>query len=83
MHTCVANDLLSLSLAFVAEKPETGGRNWSADQLFWQADRPFWFFPHKLVGGWSPSPIAGRWPSQSVPEWSFSLSERGASFWCQ
>ena len=34
-HTYVENTLLSLLLAFVAEKPEFRGRKWSADQVFW------------------------------------------------
>mgnify|MGYP003703573887 CR=1 FL=1 len=83
VHTYVENTLPCLSLAPCCRKPETRGRNWSVDQLFWQADHPFWFLPQKVVGRWSPKPIAGRQPSHRFPGWSFSLLEPCAVFWGQ
>ena len=74
MYTCVANTLLSLSFAFVAENPETRGRNWLADQLFWQADHPFWFLPQKVVGRWSPMPISWSAAFPQIPRVEFQPS---------
>ncbi|KAF5946478.1 hypothetical protein HYC85_016706 [Camellia sinensis] len=55
------------------QKPETRGGNWSADQIFWQADHPLWSPPQRVVGRWSPMLITGRWPSRGGVSafWSF------------
>ena len=74
MHTCVANTLSCLSLSFCCRKTESWRRNWSADQVFWQADHLLWFPPQKVVGSWSLLPISWSAAFPQFPGVEFHLS---------
>ncbi|KAF5932846.1 hypothetical protein HYC85_029017 [Camellia sinensis] len=56
-------------------KSESRRRNWSADQVFWQADHLLWFPPQKVVGRWSPMPISWSAAFPQIPRVEFHLLE--------